>query len=179
MTSVNILSAALKNAMCNYSYEILDGVGEGDIINRKGSSIVHSDLIRAFRKLDVHLALICEEIDKSSISDIEHFENMKTVEFEDGTIEKAVSAFTANSVKTDKSGVTVTGTKELSTGDHVTLQSPKVDWDDDYQFLGELKVVVDEIQFEVEEYMNGKKAPEYVQQELSFETETDQFELSI
>lgn len=29
--NVNILSASLKGSFCNYSYEILDGMGEGDL----------------------------------------------------------------------------------------------------------------------------------------------------
>jgi hypothetical protein len=185
---IEITGATLNGDFCNYSYDLLKGKTKGDSVNRKGSNIFHDDLKKAFWKLNVHLALICEEIDVTEVDDIEALENIifqelkedegkiiEVSEFDKDSIghrvmQFKVSAFTINGTGENESVVLV-GTKTLSTGDHVGLKSPKTSWDGEYQFINELRSVVDDLKKEVEAYSNGKAAPKLVQQELPLNAE--------
>jgi hypothetical protein len=56
--AVEITSAAIKDDFCNYSYEVVQGIGSGDTHSVKGSGIIEDDLRNAFAKLNVHLAIM-------------------------------------------------------------------------------------------------------------------------
>lgn len=56
--AVLITGAQIKDACCNYSYEINTGPTSGDKINRKGGLIIHQDMQDAFEKLNIHLAIL-------------------------------------------------------------------------------------------------------------------------
>ena len=56
--SFSILEATLKDEICNYIYEVTEGIGIGDQHNVKGSGIVKDTLLTAFTKFHVHLACI-------------------------------------------------------------------------------------------------------------------------
>jgi hypothetical protein len=185
---IEITGATLNGDFCNYSYDLLKGKTKGDSVNRKGSNIFHDDLKKAFWKLNVHLALICEEIDALEVEDIEALENIifedikdengKTIEkdvFDKGSIADIVTRFKVSSFAISGTGenesVVLIGTKTLSTGDHVGLKSPKTHWEGEYLFINELRSVVGDLKQEVEEYSNGKAAPKLVQQELPLNNE--------
>lgn len=171
-----ITKAALKNDFCNYSYEIATGVTKGDEVNRKGSLLVHDDMFAAFKKLHAHLAAICEEVDTNRIKDIDaiapyneeaHLENKSAYE---KSIEYKISRFSVDSFSLSGTGenasVKLYGSKELSTGDHVSLTSPETEFKGRYHFVNELRAAIDDCIFEVEEYMNGKSKPRMIQPEL-------------
>lgn len=171
---IQIQAAQIKDAFCNYSYELIAGTGEGDLINRKGSAIVHDDMRIAFKKLNVHLAVICEEIEPLAISEIEEYENIEPViVYEPGSLMEKVSKYRVSGFKTGDEGegyVILEGVKILSTDEHVSLKTPRVKWEGNYSFLNELRVCIDDIITEVEAYMNGKAAPKYKQTKMEFET---------
>lgn len=175
---IKITAANLKDLFCNYSYDLVAGTGEGDSINRKGSAIVHDDLKNAFKKLDVHLAVICEEIDPGEITDVEVLEKIDiNEEYEPGSIEEKVCKYRVFGFKCGDGGegnVVLEGIKILSTGDHVSLRTPREDWDGGYAFLGELRVCIDDAIVEVEQYMNGKAAPKLEQTEMEFGAEENE-----
>ncbi len=168
--TINITSASLKDLFCNYTYEFTKGIGAGDNVNRKGAAIIHDDLKAVFKKFHPHLAVICEEIDKDDISDIEDIEDFDDEKHKEGSLEHRVSHFSVSAVILDGTGenesVRIIGSKRLSTGDYVELKSPKTLFSGGYQFVDELRVAVDDLLNEVEEYMNGKAAPKMVQGEL-------------
>lgn len=193
---IEITGASLNGDFCNYSYDLLKGKTKGDSVSRKGSNIFHDDLKRAFWKLNVHLALICEEIDIAEVDDVEVLESIlfedtkdeegKTIEkeaFDKGSIEDQVTHFKVSSFTISGSGenesIVLVGTKTLSTGDHVGLKSPKTSWDGEYMFINELRAVVDDLKKEVEEYSNGKAAPKLVQQEMTFDEKNDLVEEAV
>lgn len=185
---IEITGATLNGDFCNYSYDLCKGKTQGDSVNRKGSNIFHEDLKKAFWKLNVHLALICEEIEAKKVDDINELEDIifddtkdadgkliEKEEFKKGSIADQVTHFKVSSFTITGTGenesVVLAGTKTLSTGDHVGLKSPKTAWDGEYLFINELRAVVDDLKKEVEEYSNGKAAPKLVQQELPLNSE--------
>jgi hypothetical protein len=165
-----ISAASLSADFCHYSYSLASGITRGDEVNRKGSLIVHDDLKNAFEKLYVHLAAICEEIDYSKIKNIETIEAYDEDNHKTNSIEYKVSRFYVSgfSIKGtgENEGVVINGSKLLSTDDSVKLTSPNTSWGGDYPYINELKVAIDNIIFEVEEYMNGKSKPRMIQPEL-------------
>ena len=176
--TIEIKSAQLKDDFCNYSYEFKVAENTTDTINRKSSLVVHDDLKRAFKKLHPHLAVICEEIDHKSIKDIDripewdpdkdygHVSGMDMISLQ-------VSHFSVSAFKLEgtgeNAGVVLIGQKRLSTGEYVKLETPRTTWDDDYPFIHDLRVAIDDLVVEVEEYMKGKSAPRLVQTEMEFE----------
>lgn len=172
--ALEIKSAKLKDDFCNYGYEFKTGPAAGDVVpNRNGASIVHNDLKLLFKKLNVHLAVKCEEVNRADIGDVEVLEKIDfMVEQEEGTIEHRIAHFTVSSFRLEgngeNEGVVLMGTKRLSTGELVSLTSPKILWFSEYLFVNELRVVISDLQNEVELYMNGKTAPKLVQKEMEF-----------
>lgn len=166
-----INSAALKDSFCNYSYEIASGVTKGDVCNRKGSLLVHDDMKNAFKKLHPHLAVICEELDPKKINDIDSIEDYDYELHKETGLEYKVSRFHVDSFQItgsgENEGVSIIGSKMLSTGEIVKLTSPKKAWEGDYIFIMELRAVMDDIISEVELYMTeGKSQPKVIQAEL-------------
>lgn len=181
---IDITAASLAGEFCNYSYEILEGKCAGDSVSRQGSNIFHDDLKKAFWKLFVHLAIICEEIDANKVSNIEALQDIDFDKLYDengnpvykkGTIEDRVTHFRVGSFTLKGTGenasIVLIGTKALSTGELVKLTTPAKKWQGDYAFINELRVVVDDLKIEVEEYMGGKCAPKLIQQEMFPEDE--------
>lgn len=165
-----ITSATVKDDFCNYSYEIASGITEGDQLSRKGSLIIHEDLRLAFKALNIHLAVICEEVDHKIIKDVERIEDYDDELHKEGSIEHRVSCFHTSSFSItgtgENEGVILTGLKRLSTGEQVKLTSPQTPWSGNYPFINELKAAIDIAVYEVEEYMNGKSKPKLVQPEI-------------
>jgi len=55
---LRITAVSLKDDFCDYSYEITNLVGIGNIHNVKGKGIIDDDLRNAFNRLNVHLCVI-------------------------------------------------------------------------------------------------------------------------
>lgn len=62
-----ITSAQIADDFCNYSFEILSGVGVGDTHNVKGKGIIDGDLQVAFSKFNAHLAFVDDVFSHSGI----------------------------------------------------------------------------------------------------------------
>jgi len=176
---IQIKAASLKADFCHYTYEFetefKNGITSSDKINRQGSLIIHDDMRRCFKRLNSHLAIICEEINADSINDIETIEDYNTDIHKEGSLEHQVSHFYVSSFTTSGIGenesVVLQGSKRLSTGDYVELKSPKTSWDGNYLFINELRVAIDDLKSEVEQYMNGKSQPKLVQGKIDFGNE--------
>jgi hypothetical protein len=173
--SIQIIGAALKDDFCNYDYELLTGPTAGDTLNRSGNHIVHNDLKNAFKKLIPHLAVVCEQVSKEEITDIEAIADFDDKVHQEGSLEHKISHYFITSFTSVSSGenesVVLKGSRRLSDGDFIDLKTPKIRLHGEYQFVNELIVAIDDIKHEVELYMTGKSAPKFVQQGIEFPEE--------
>ncbi|RFM30057.1 hypothetical protein [Deminuibacter soli] len=180
---IQIMSAALKDEFCNYTYDHLVAPNTTNTVNIKSSVLVHDDLKKAFARLNVHLAVICEEIDPLDVLDIEDIAEYDSSMHNEESMEFKVSRFTVTSFKIDgtgeNEGVTLAGHKRLKTGDYLKLDTPKTKWINDYPFINELRVVIDDLRAEVDKYMHGKAAPRWIQPELDMPEDGQEEDLSL
>lgn len=186
--NVTITGGHIKDDMfCHYSYskEVAEGIT--DKVNWKSQLPVHDDMKTAFRSLNPHLAVICEEVHNLEIKDIEKVpvcpSDVHISDFEKSLegIDKKLYAFVVSGVQFDgngeNEGVILIGKKTLSTGDSVQLTTPKITWDgSSYYFINELRVAAAELASEIMAYMEGKQAPRVIQTEMEFPKEDEQEE---
>ena len=166
---VEIKSASLKDALCNYSYELLTGKTVGDVINRKGTHIVHDDLQIAFSQFDVFLAHLDD-----AYTGNDNATELSFLQGEPETENYSVSAFKISGVEENRSLV-LCGVKQVSQG-AITFDSPKVKLNGNYLYLTQLTECLDNAIKEVEYYMNGKSAPQPEQVHMDFASEDAAFE---
>jgi hypothetical protein len=167
---LEVKSAHLKDMYCNYSYELLTGVGKGDVLTRKGSSIVHDDMRLAFKRLQVHLAIIDDTIPEYKEA------SLKAIMKNDNVLKFAVSGMEITGSDTNR-GVIIHGDKWCNAGSgHISIKTPKIKFDGGYVFLDDLQDAIIHIQSEVEEYMNGKVDPNNELPEFDFQdVQEDEF----
>jgi len=150
---VLIKSAMISDGVCNYSYEIISGVGTGDTLNRKGSNAVHPDMEQAFKNLNVFLAIID---DAFHIKGIE-IENPEAFNDHEVTELFSVTGFSVSG-KNENEGLKLNGTKWVTVGGTMDCDTPKISISSGWKFRKELFEVVEVCKNEVEQYMNGKYA---------------------
>jgi len=166
---VEIKSASLKDALCNYSYELLVGKMKGDGLSRKGTHIVHDDLQAAFAKFDVFLAHLDD-----AFTGNDNATELLFLEGEPETQSYSVYSFKITGVEENKSLI-ISGSKEVINGT-ITFDAPKVKLNGNYLYLAQLTEVLDNVIKEVEFYMNGKVAPQPEQMHMDFASEDASFE---
>jgi hypothetical protein len=132
---------------------------------------VHHDLVAAFRRLDAHLALICEEVDVALIGDINDIDHAPTA---DRILKFEVTKFALDGTP-ESLTVILSGLKELSTGEAIKLETPKIAVDSSYPFAVELSSTIHDCIYEVEQYMQGLKQAEKTQLEIEFAGGSDSF----
>ena len=169
LKDVEIKSASLKDALCNYSYELLVGKMKGDALSRKGTHIVHDDLQDAFSRFDVFLAHLDD-----AFTGNDNATELSFLEAEPETENYSVSSFKITGVEENKSLI-ISGSKTVSNG-VITFDSPKVKLNGGYLYLTQLNEVLQEVIEEVEFYMNGKVAPQPEQMHMDFASEDASFE---
>ncbi|MEJ7914357.1 MAG: hypothetical protein WKF70_14465 [Chitinophagaceae bacterium] len=149
-----ITSASIKDGLCNYSFEIISGVGAGDTHNVKGSGIVDDDMATAFATFNTHLAYI-DDVFKHSGTDVEDIDKMHS---HDLSFLYQVSGFKIKGGK-DNESIILMGSKSISSsGGRIELSSPRIPLDNlsSYKWYNELKVAADKARTEVELYKEGK-----------------------
>lgn len=161
-----IKGASLKDNLCNYSYELLQGKTKGDTLKRSGVHIVHDDMIQNFRTLDVFMAHI-----DGTYKDANNQTPLSELEADEVLSKYYVSGFTITGVEENKS-VILTGTKDVTYGS-ISFQTPKIKLEGQYLYIEELTWRLRAVIREVELYMDGKCAPQLEQQLMSFEQEDD------
>jgi len=149
-----ITSAQIADDFCNYSFEILAGVGVGDTHNVKGKGIIDADLQEAFSKFNAHLAFVDDVFGHSNIdvADIDQFHN------HDLTLLFNVTGFQIKGGEGNESIVLI-GTKYVnSVTSRIELKSPKIPLDglSSYKWHNELKAAADIAREEVALYKGGK-----------------------
>lgn len=166
---VEIKSASLKDALCNYSYELLTGKTKGDGLSRNGKHIVHEDIEIAFDKFDVFLAHLDDAYTGNDNST-----ELDTLREEVETELYFVNAFSIQGVEENRSLV-LSGYKDVTNG-VIKFSAPKVKLNGNYLYLTQLTEILDNAIKEVEFYMNGKSAPQPEQVHMDFATEDNAFE---
>lgn len=166
---VEIKSASLKDALCNYSYELLTGKTKGDGLSRKGTHIVHEDLENAFSKFDVFLAHLDD-----AYTGNDNATELSFLQDEKETDNYSVSAFKISGVEENRALI-LCGVKQVTNGS-ISFDSPKVKLNGNYLYLTQLIEALDNAIKEVEYYMNGKSAPQPEQIHMDFASEDAAFE---
>lgn len=172
MSNIRIVSGTLRGLFCTFKYEHEVQPETTDVVTIKSGLPVHEDLKAAFKALNPHLAVICEEVEANDVPDIE---NIPEISGEEGSVNDpiaemlsrfAVASFTISGTGENES-ITLSGSKRLSTGDTVSLTTPSIELEGtQYQFVNELRIAIDNVVSEIEEYKNGKRAPIVVQTEM-------------
>jgi len=171
--SIVITAAELVDQMfCNYKYEHSVGPNTVNKVTTKSEVPVHSDLVVAFRNLDAHLAVICEEVNPALIGDINDIDHEPTAE----AVQKFLVTHFIVDGSDDARSIVLKGTKDLSTGESIKLETPKIILDDSYPFATELSSTLQDLLREVEDYMKGTKQAENPQAELPFGDGTEEEE---
>lgn len=166
---VEIKSASLSDALCNYSYELLTGKTKGDGLSRKGKHIVHEDLEIAFDKFDVFLAHLDD-----AYTGNDNATELSFLESEPETDNYYVNSIAISGVEENKSLI-ISGYKEVTNG-VIKFAAPKVKLNGNYLYLNQLTDCLDNAIKEVEYYMNGKSAPQPEQVHMDFASEDNAFE---
>lgn len=169
---IEIRSAALKDMSCNYTYELLFGKTKGDVMKRSGAQIIHEDLDKAFGEMDVFLA----HIDGGFSAWANNQTPIQDLEADEALANYGVSGFKISGSDESKS-VVLSGFKETGYG-IISFETPKIKLaNTTYLYVEELNDRLKSALNEVEEYMNGKTAPQYETLPLEFpEDEEDEFE---
>ena len=151
---IEITAASIKDDLCNYTYDILSGIGAGDTHQVKGKGLVDDDMLNSFSKLNVHLAVI-DDVFKHSRKKIESINKMHG---DDLALLYTVTGFKMKGNTEDRSVILV-GMKSVSTAsDRIQLESPRILLGkfSSYEYHKELKIALDKAITEVELYRNGK-----------------------
>lgn len=149
-----ITSASITDDLCNYSFEITDGIGLGDTHNVKGKGIIDDDLRNAFVTLNAHLAVI-DDVFTHSDTDVDDINKMHGSELSQLY---HVTGLKVKGSSQDESVILI-GTKHVnSVGGRLDLITPKVPLNEfsSYRWAKELKKAVDAVRMEVELYKGGK-----------------------
>lgn len=166
LREISIREAVIKDGICNYSYDILQGVGEGATHSVKGPGIVKKELTDAYERLNVHLAAIDEIFKHSAIevTDIDKLHKHDLTGLYDVTGFKIKGSIECESI-------ILSGTKYVSSaGGRIDMKTPKIDLDNlsSYKWYNELKDAINEVRRGVEKYHGGYYDP--------IEVETDEDE---
>jgi hypothetical protein len=166
---VEIKSASLKDALCNYGYELLTGKTKGDVINRRGTHIIHEDLENAFDNFKVFAAHLDDAYTGNDNST-----ELSFLKEETETESYFVSGFKIAGVEENKS-ISLGVTKFVVNGSF-SYDTPKVKLNGSYLYLSQLLEAIENVVKEVEYYMNGKSAPQPEQVHMDFASEDAAFD---
>lgn len=166
--TVQIKKATVQSDFCSYAYELKEGIGSGDEISRKGSSIIHPDMHKALGMLDVHLAVI---------DDAFHHKGIEISDIDEHHADEITAAYKVNGFSITGTGeneaVVLSGSKAISIGGHIDIKTPRIEFNGNYQWVNELRVSIDNMIDEVKAYMSGYIAPVAVQAEMEFPEDDD------
>jgi len=153
----SITEAAIKDGFCNYSFEVIKGIGIGDKASIKGKAgTIKESLKKAFAKFNVHLAFM-DDVFKNSgveIEDIDQFHDNEHTALYD------VTEFKIRGGEENESIILV-GNKYISSGGRINLETPKIYIHEHsaYKWYNELKTAADNAREEVALYKEGGYIP--------------------
>lgn len=149
-----IVAASTKDEYCDYVYEQTGGIGIGRTHKVTGEYIVMVDMINAFNKFNVHLAILDDAFKLSGIEvdDVDKFHGHEI------TMGYRVNGFKIKGV-TDSESISFTGTKYSDTARgyfNITTPFIAIDGLASYKWYNELKSAADLVREEVALYHEGK-----------------------
>lgn len=152
-----ITSCILKDSKPTYSFRKLTYPGKGDIDNVKGAAVVHADMLKAFKKLNVHMACIDDAFKSADIT----FESISKVNTHDLTSNYTVTGFKIKGKDEDEK-ISLVGKKYVSVGGYEEIETPEVLLASfsAYKWWNELNTAIDKCRQEVEAYRDGKCTPD-------------------
>lgn len=171
---ITILSGSIKRSQfCHFNYAHQRANAAVYSHSVKGGYIVHNDLKEAFKRLNQHLPAICEELELEHTAHDDYDPAVHT----ESSLEYKLSMYRVKGFsivgEDDDEGFILTGEKQLSTGETVTLQTPRITEKYDYGHFMDLVEAIRDCQDEVFNYLHGKQAPVMVQQEMAFPENLD------
>lgn len=143
---IKIKKAAFKEELLEIEFDEVIENENGPIINTiklRGGNRPHSDLKDAFRELDYHAALLCEQCETKEDAVVGHTK---------------VTGFTIGG-SDENEGVTLVAQRTLSNGKVLNLVSPFTKWEDDYKHQSDLYGDVAIAMHECIAFINGKHEP--------------------
>ena len=165
----------ISSLFLGYEFEQKD-IDVNNTITTKSDAPIHEDLRNAFRALIPHFAYITEEVTdvdlveraietpESYVQDREHSSSEVFFKF-------YVAEFSINNKK-GLNMVTLSGNKQLESGDVVSFTAPAIDLDGGkYPFKSQLSELIETLKEEVLAYMQGKQAPKTQMEMFSSEEE--------
>lgn len=149
-----IKEASVKDGLCNYTYEISEGIGIGESHSVKGAGIVKDSLPESFARLSVHLAWVDDAFKR--INEDAEIKDIDKLHMDDTTTRYHVTGIKIKGGVSDESVILV-GSKYVSSGGRIDLVSPKIALDNlsSYKWYNELKAEIDKCRREVELYKEG------------------------
>ena len=144
---------------------------DGDTITLSGGNAVHPDLLKAFRALVPHLALLTEQREAFN-------KTLFALEEEDGNNDEdnVYKRIGVTSVTIGNGDFILFGQRVTDNGDVIKLVSPKVNLEGSlYEYKNSLSLAVDGLKYEAKLYITEKKY-KYIQTQLEFaegETKTN------
>lgn len=124
---------------------------DGDNVSVDGANVVHGDLVEAFDKLATFLALLAEQVPEDYT-------------FDDVERQRALGVgiphrIKVSGIKKTFDGYMLTGTRMLSAGGILKINTPRVsrDGSEEYPFFSKMILALEEVEYETECYIKNKK----------------------
>lgn len=126
---------------------------DGDVITHQGGNIIHKDLREAMNALIPHLAVLTEQREayNRNLSEVKADSNLP--------VRLSVLGISISGDSLDE-GITITGNRMLQTNKVLNLNSPVAMLDgetDRYEYADDLYQLVENIKYEVHQYVEQKK----------------------
>jgi len=161
---VEIRAGALKDKIfCSFAYDHNLSPTATNEVRIKSEVPVHPDMVEAFKKFIPHMAIIFQGIRQEDLDgDLPQDEHdpifIKLASYD-------VTAFKLEEYD-DAEAIILIGSESLPTGE-ARLETPPIKFaNSKYSNAGELRIVTDDVLFEIEEYLNGRKKAEDIQTSL-------------
>ena len=143
---------------------------DGDTITMVGANIVHRDFKESIKNLVPHLAMLTEQREAYDVA----LEELEAQRETDG--KSIFTRMSVTSVAFSGNEVIISGNRVLDRGDVMNLNAPKISTvdDDNYIYLSELSLAIDNLTYEAEQYVTERKWG-LKQGELNFDEAGDPF----
>lgn len=167
---IEVRGGKLKDIFCHYEYDhnLSPTVTNGNSVESEVPC--HPDLIAAFKKFEPHLAIIFGDINQ------DYHEGADANKLgERDPIRLALQNWKVTKFKLveygDEEGIIISGSIDMVTG-NAPLNTPIITFlNSKYDLADELRVVTNEVIFEIEEYLHGRKKAADNQLKMEFNHE--------
>lgn len=147
-----ITGAFVKNDLCKYFYDIVEGVGAGDSHSVTGKGTVESSMYDRLSKLNVHAAVLD---DAFKVAEVEIGKNIYAMNGDELTLKYRVTGFRLKGTINNQTIVLI-GTKQVAHG-QMNIDTPEVSIDNisGYPYWMELRTAIAKLSEEVVLYKDG------------------------